>query len=346
MKQNYPKTYIMRYMGSKLKILDVIIPRLESMISEGDTVLDLMAGTHAIGYALKLGHPIIANDIQEYSKIIGIGRIENNSISLVQKDLDNDILPYLKKNKKYTLFVKNYSDTYFSRKQCQDIDDLRYSIDQVKNPIKKALYLTALIYAMGYCQSSPGHFAQYMPKSHPRLKTLRELSILDAFNKKVLENHIVFSKFKNKALKKDYHELFSDENIKRNLQNVKLVYLDPPYSQAQYSRFYHLLETAVKYDYPTLDYKGLYRDDRFQSNFCYKGKVAGEFDFIIKASAKMKSKIAISYSERGLMTPEAIAQICKKYYKKVKIHSFKHQHSMQGRGMILDLKEVLITGEN
>lgn len=346
MKPDYPKTYIMRYMGSKLKLLDFIVPRLEKMISKGDPVLDVMAGTHAIGYAMKLNHPILANDVQEYSKVIGLGRIENNLVSLNEKDIEKDITPHLSKNKKYTLFVDSYSDTYFSKNQCKEIDDIRFAIDQVKNKTKKALYLTALIYAMGYCQSSPGHFAQYMPKSHPRLKTLRRLSIFDAFKKKVVENHIVFSSYKNKVFKKDYRELLSEKNIQKELKGVKLIYLDPPYSTAQYSRFYHVLETAVKYDYPELDFKGLYRHDRFQSNFCYEGKVEEEFDFVASTSAKMKAKLAISYSERGLVPPQTIAKICKQYYKKVKIHYFQHNHSMQGRGMILGLNEVLITAEN
>jgi len=29
--------------------------------------------------------------------------------------------------------------------------------------------------------------------------------------------------------------------------------LDPPYSGEQYSRFYHVLETATKYDNPEID---------------------------------------------------------------------------------------------
>ncbi len=336
----------MRYMGSKLKLIDIIIPKLEQLISKGDTVLDLMAGTHAIGYALKPNHPIIANDVQEYSRVIGKGRIENNSISLTEDDLKKDILPFLNKNKTYTLFAKNYSDTYFSKDQCNEIDNIRYAIDQVKSPTKKALYLTALVYAMGYCQSSPGHFAQYMPKNHPRVQKLRELNIFEAFKKKVIENHIFFSNYKNKVLKENYRKLLTDKNIDKYLKGVKLIYIDPPYSSAQYSRFYHLLETAVNYDYPELEHKGLYRGDRFQSDFCYESKVRGEFDFIIRSAFEMDSKIAISYSERGLITPKEIAEICKKYYKKVKIHTFKHTHSMQGRGMITEMNEVLVTAEN
>lgn len=336
----------MRYMGSKLKLIDLIVPKLESMISKGDIVLDLMAGTHAIGYALKPNHPVIANDIQEYSRVIGKGRIENNSISLTQNDLEKDIIPHLNKNKKFNLFKKSYSDTYFSKEQCVEIDNIRYAIEQVKNPTKKALYLTALVYAMGYCQSSPGHFAQYMPKNHPRLKTLRQLSVFDAFQKKVIENHVFFSKYKNRVFKENYRDLLSENKIRKYLGGVKLTYIDPPYSSAQYSRFYHLLETAVNYDHPKLEHKGLYRNDRFQSNFCYESKVKNEFEFIIRSASEMKSKMAISYSERGLISPREISQICRKYFKNVKIHTFKHTHSMQGRGMIMDMREVLITAEN
>lgn len=343
MNTTYPKTYIMRYMGSKLKLLDLIIPKLEKMISKGDIVLDLMAGTHAIGYALKPNHPIIANDIQEYSKVIGIGRIVNNSVSLTEKDLEKEIIPYLNKNRTYHLFEQNYSDTYFSREQCREIDNIRFAIDYVKKPIRKSLYLTALIYSMGYCQSSPGHFAQYMPKNHPRVKPLRKLSIFDAFKKKVVENHVVFSEYKNIVIKEDYRALLSKTKIKKHLKGVKLIYIDPPYSTAQYSRFYHLLETAVNYDYPKVEHKGLYRGDRFQSDFCYSSKVKREFEFVISNAHKMKSKIAISYSERGLISPQEIAKLCKKYYKKVNIHYLKHIHSMQGRGMITDIREVLIT---
>ena len=32
--------------------------------------------------------------------------------------------------------------------------------------------------------------------------------------------------------------------------NVDLIYIDPPYTNAHYSRFYHILETLVDYDYP------------------------------------------------------------------------------------------------
>lgn len=130
------------------------------------------------------------------------------------------------------------------------------------------------------------------------------------------------------------------------MQDVKLVYVDPPYSEAQYSRFYHLLETVVKYDYPKIEHKGLYRNDRFQSNFCYKNKVLDEFKFIAEKSSSFGSSLAISYSDRGLVKLEEIVKICKIFYKKTKIYYFSYSHSMQGRGVVKDMNEVLITAKN
>lgn len=343
MTNRYPQLYIVRYMGAKIKLLNFIIPKLKELVSPGDVVLDLMAGTHAIGYALKLEHPIIANDIQEYSRIIGVAIIENNATRITQEDIEQDIWDKVGTNRSYKLFTQYYADTYFSKEQCREIDNIRYAIDLITDKFKKALYLTALIYAMGYCQSSPGHFAEYMPKDHPRLRTLRNLSISNAFGEKCFENHIAFSPFENMVLAKDYRDLLSEENRERCLKGVKLIYVDPPYSTAQYSRFYHLLETMIKYDHPELEYKGLYRGDRFRSNFGYESKVRQEFCFIAKAAHDLGSTLAISYSDRGLVSPAEIQEICRQYYRDITMTLQAYNHSMQGRGVLKDTHEVLIT---
>lgn len=337
--------YTMRYMGSKNKLLDFIVPKIEGMINDGEKVLDLMSGTHAVGYALKARHPIVANDIQKYSSIIGEALIENNDTNLSIEDINNDIISNIENNISYKLFQDNYTDTYFSSKQCADIDAIRFAIDKVKDEHKKAIYLTGLMYAMGYCQSSSGHFAQYMPKDHPRIINQRKLSIINSFVKWVKDENISFSKYKNIVLNEDYRVLFNSKKRKKLLSDVKLVYIDPPYSEAQYSRFYHLLETAVKYDYPKTIFKGLYRDDRFQSNFCYRSKVEAEFDYLIKKVHSIGSKVAISYSNKGIVKIDGLIQIVKRYYGVVDIFYREYNHSMQGRGVSKDVTEVLITGQ-
>ena len=81
------------------------------------------------------------------------------------------------------------------------------------------------------------------------------------------------------------------------IDNVDLIYIDPPYTNAHYSRFYHILETLVVYDYPELEYFGRYRNDRFQSPFCIKSEALREFDRMIGACARINKTAVISYSD-------------------------------------------------
>lgn len=92
----------------------------------------------------------------------------------------------------------------------------------------------------------------------------------------------------NEVLKLDAAK-FIDEV---DLSKVETFYLDPPYTIDHYSRFYHVLETLVAYDYPELEEKtfhgkkylmnGRYRNDRVQSNYCIPSKGKNEFSLLIK----------------------------------------------------------------
>ena len=119
-------------------------------------------------------------------------------------------------------------------------------------------------------------------------------------------------------------------------------YLDPPYSEAQYSRYYHLLETVFLNDRPEVSHKGLYRPDRFQSPFCSPKKVAQAFEDVASSAASKRWKLGISYSLSGLIQIDQLVAICKGSFDQVDIHSQKYAHSMQGRGVIGDTTEVLL----
>ena len=47
-----------------------------------------------------------------------------------------------------------------------------------------------------------------------------------------------------------------------------VVYIDPPYNSRQYSRFYHVLETVVKWDKPVLHGVALKPDPENMSDYC------------------------------------------------------------------------------
>src|ERR1700741_1850606 len=66
----YPTLQLIKYMGSKREIIDFVAGTIDSLIEPGEALLDLMAGTGSVAYAIAEKHPVITNDIQEYSRTL------------------------------------------------------------------------------------------------------------------------------------------------------------------------------------------------------------------------------------------------------------------------------------
>ena len=265
-----------KYSGNKSRLLQAIYHLVEQVVSPGGRILDLMAGTHCVGYALKQQYQIYANDIQEYSSIIGKAFIENGGYSIsrdfAEKELVMNIIQN-QKTKSFDLFQTTYPNTYFTTSQCIEIDNIRAAIEKVPTP-QKELYLTMLMSAMSYASNTTGHFAEYLNKQPSNPRSIEELFFQKCENLTVAPNC-----YQNVVFNRDYKEfLGSEQELVETVEKSNLVYLDPPYSAAQYSRFYHILETLVKYDYPSVEFKGRYRKERHFSNFCRKSKAQKELD--------------------------------------------------------------------
>ena len=342
---NYNQIKTIRYMGNKNKLLDFIIPEIEKITKKGEIVCDLMSGTGAIAYALKNKYTVYTNDIQYYSYIIGKAIIENNRITIDKniaiKDLENNFIKN-QTEKKYRFFEDNFTDTYFSGPQCCEIDSIRYAIDQMQDEYKKDIYLTALMFSMSKCESTSGHFAQFLPKDHKRLVELRKKSIWEEMLIKCNDfKNLVLSKYDNKAFNLDYKELFK----KKEFKDVTCVYIDTPYTGEQYSRFYHVLETVTKYDSPKLEFKAKYRTDRFMSNFSLRTTVKQEFKDMLTFLSKENKKVVLSYSTKGLVPVDELEFIFSKTFNHYKLIEKDYKHSTQGKGSI-KINEVLFVAYN
>ena len=126
-----------------------------------------------------------------------------------------------------------------------------------------------------------------------------------------------------------------------------IVYADPPYSNVHYSRFYHAVETLVKYDNPKLKYNGRYRTDRHQSPFDQAAHVREAFKQLFDGVKSSESHLILSYSDNGMLTPEEIleigSQIMGSEYE-CSIYSKDYSHMKMGRSdeYKMDVKELLI----
>ena len=153
----------------------------------------------------------------------------------------------------------------------------------------------------------------------------------------------------------DYRELIDEGKggpvFRKNLE-CDLVYMDPPYTQDNYSRFYHVLETLVNYDYPELErdaqgaiLRGRYpvREERFVSGFCSVKGVEAEFVTCLQASANAGATLVISYGSPGgllLKLYEArypgkdpvarLEKLCREFFGKVNTQRRPIMHSGQG----------------
>lgn len=218
----------------------------------------------------------------------------------------------------YYLFVKDYSGTYWSFEQCVWIDSYRYAIDKYKND-KNYYYLllSCLIYAMAYNSQSTGHYAQYrIPEKESSKNDIliyRRKNITDFFKNKFIE-------LKNFTKKDNQYSVktMSDTDVEciKCVPKRSLIYADPPYCFVHYSRFYHIIETLVKYDYPVVKYKGRYRDDRYQSEFCIRSQVSMAFKQMFAEIKEREQDLILSYSNSDTNTinyQDLIEILCKEF---------------------------------
>jgi len=103
-----------------------------------------------------------------------------------------------------------------------------------------------------------------------------------------------------RVARQEVDEFLRDESV------WEAAYADPPYTIDHYSRFYHVLETLVRRDRPVLArmrkggiptiMRGLYREDRFQSDFCVPSRAPDAFRRLFEGVAARGAPLVLSYS--------------------------------------------------
>ncbi len=227
-----------------------------------------------------------------------------NKLPSVWNTLDKNITPtMLRVENNFNLFSYYYAGTYFSLSQAMQIDSAIYAISKMDSTLKATLY-SCLFYAIKEIVfSKDGHMAQPLSIDKYPLRhiTQRQKSLLPFFRKKLLE----FSELEhyrvneNEVYNMDFWELLSTEKL---AGKISLIYADPPYTDMQYSRYYHLLNVAVKYDYPELtknagNYtKGLYTEGRLQSPLSQRGSAKKYLEKLFKYCNENRINLALSFA--------------------------------------------------
>lgn len=242
----------------------------------------------------------------------------------------------------YRLFSVTYSGGYFGLAQSIEIDSIRFAVDQLLaggsiNAADHRWLCLALCQAASKVATTTGHFAQHMrpnAHNHARYVAQRRRRVWPLWLSALFENHPLGStswRAQNRVFRQDAGTLLHD--LRRNNSRPTVVYADPPYTRDQYSRYYHVYETLLQYDYPASNGSGRYRPDRFRSPYSMKTRVRDAMEDLVSGCARLGSTLVLSYPERGMLprSVEVIPDLMTRHYgHPPRIHSVAATHSSFG----------------
>jgi adenine-specific DNA-methyltransferase len=203
-------------------------------------------------------------------------------------------------------------------------DAIREKIETYNLPhTDKMALIASLIFALDKVDNTVGLQQAYLKGwKSPRVDTPLELKLLPSYDGPV-GTHIV-----GDALKVEYPE-------------AEVAYLDPPYTPADYSTYYHIWDSIVRWDKPQVSLKTNRRLDRVKKKKethdkemispWYSKKTA--YDATLKLVDRLPVKyVVFSYSDEGLISLDEMKEMGAKY-KNFTIHEREHaRHVMRAMG--------------
>lgn len=280
----------------------------KGLLSEKLTFFDAFCGTGSVADALKGSFNIVINDILNWCVVYTKGRIVANDCHFGKLGLDPFELLNTSDRTTEGFIYGNYAPTdskrmYFTPKNASRIDYFRQQIEEwnkqkLLSEEEYAYLLACLIESVSRVSNTAGVYGAFLKKWDSRAM-----------------KPIVFNKVDSNA---EPHNLLSTYNgkIEEIIPNVPcdVLYLDPPYTQNQYGTQYHLLETLVLNDKPSISpVTGSRYTAPMRSDWSKEYKTNIKFDSVI-ANTQARY-IVFSYNNDGFMSKEYIEACLKRYGK-------------------------------
>ena len=300
----------MRYLGNKESILNEIEDLLESkgLLQKRFIFFDAFCGSGSVADYFKSYYDIVINDNLTWSVIYTKGRACAPACTF--EKLGFDPFEYLNSNQSIVqgFMYKNYAPTesarmYFTPENAGRIDFFRKQIEDWKNKNllseEEYCYLIAcLIESVSDVSNTAGVYGAFLKKWDSRA------------TKKIVFSKVDFRPERCTSIKTYNAKI---EDIIEQVE-CDILYLDPPYTQNQYGTQYHLLETLVLDDNPSISkVTGSRSTAPMRSDWSKEYKANILFDRIL---AKTKAKyIVLSYNNDGFMSKEYIEAAMKRYGK-------------------------------
>jgi adenine-specific DNA-methyltransferase len=339
-KSPYLTENIITYIGNKRKLLIEISDVVDDIVKDNQsftTCLDAFSGSGIVSRLLRLkGFTVYANDLEDYTLPINRAFLTLTSDPLTETDyeflnsVNTTTAPYFSKH----YAPKNTTNPdlinerlFYSNENAVFIDGVLEQIHHWKQDKKDAV-LANLLYKMSKNINTSGVMKGfYNGFGGPAGQNLGRI-----LGKIQIDPIHYIDKPIGGVLQSKAEELYSITNCSA----VDITYLDPPYNGHQYSSNYHLLNSAVKYDFydpgPTTAKKSKVgiRKDHNRSEFCYKDRAQVSFETMFK---NIQSKyLIISYNNEGILSIKEIEDLLKTNFLDIKIISKDYKKFAGGYG--------------
>ena len=300
----------MRFIGNKESIVEQIDSFIESKIiaDEKMTLFDAFCGTGAVSDKLKGRFNIVINDNLKWATVYTAGRLYAPICHFDRLGFDPFEILNQNANEVHGFIYKTYAPTesermYFTPENAARIDYFRSQIEEWNRNglLAKPEYiflLACLIESVSKVSNTAGVYGAFLKKWDGRALKPIEF-IKPAYNAQASRDLTIF----NNKIEDIISEIECD-----------ILYLDPPYTQNQYGTQYHLLETLILDDCPSVSkVTGSRPVMPMRSDWSKEYRVNILFDKII---AKTKARyIVLSYNNDGFMSKEYIEAVLKRYGK-------------------------------
>jgi adenine-specific DNA-methyltransferase len=259
----------------------------------------------------------------------------------------------------YCLFSAYFANVYFGLRQCIEIDSLRFAIDQIECEYERQWALGALITTLSALGTTyAAHFAQ------PKFRDIRDLNLDNLPGILEQRAYSIIHEFSVRLMNLSEESEKSPRPIEvvagpwrnalssldRSSENeTVIVYLDAPYKREEYSRYYHVLETAVTYTYPSSIGTGRSpnksKGERPESEFFTRaeGQINKIFVQLITEVLKRGWTCAWSYADSGdanIVT--VLSEVQDKIPFEAKSYATPYEHRSQGKRKSKKVTEYLI----
>lgn len=309
---------LVRFIGNKNALKNDIHKFLKEkkLLNKNLTFFDAFCGTGSISDYLKDDFNVIANDNLKWCTIYTKGRAVEHRCKF--EGMEYDPFEFLNNSEGFVkgFFYSNYTQAesdrmYFTEKNGGRIDYFRITIEnwyssKIINFDEYNYLLACLIDSVSLVSNTAGVYGAFLKKWDSR--ALKDIQ----FIKLKSESKFTFDNIdiKNSKVEDIIQEIDCD-----------VLYLDPPYTQNQYGTQYHLLETLILYDSPSISpITGSRSTKPMRSDWSKDIKAHILLDEIL-ANTKARY-IVLSYSVDGIMSKQFI-ESCFKRYGKPETYEFK-----------------------